>query len=250
MSCDFVAQQKLQVALKYFIRNFYHATSDKRGSCCSHVRCYYESKCTQLRKIDSKSFVGAFRGIMALLVLCESAYGKEIVVNGPGNELGVDLGFEFITGWYIRNCISAMKHSTGILTYGCSHFRRNGDHACTVALGPRRRRLPLIFRTTSRMKLEVVLFCATCCMRLATVQLFNIHGATFVTQQSRTIGLYTTVSVIALIMYISRNARFQFRIRNTGTINQLLSRWYQKFLHNQNAFSWFWVISQMRSYDQ
>ena len=56
-----------------------------------------------MRKIDNKSIVGAFGAIMAVLVLCESAYGEEIVVNGPGNELGVDMGFE-CTGWYIRNC--------------------------------------------------------------------------------------------------------------------------------------------------
>ena len=35
-------------------------------------------------------------------------------------------------------------------------------------VGPWRRRHPLIFRTTSRMKLEVVLFCATCCVSHAT----------------------------------------------------------------------------------
>ena len=52
-------------------------------------------------------------------------------------------------------------------------------------VGPWRRQHPLIFRTTSRMKLEVVLFCATCCVQLATMRLFNIHGATFVAQQSR-----------------------------------------------------------------
>ena len=58
---------------------------------------------------------------MAVLVLCKSADGEEIVVNGPDNELGVDLGFEFITGWY-RNCVSAMKQGTGIFMYGCGHF--------------------------------------------------------------------------------------------------------------------------------
>ena len=45
---------------------------------------------------------------------------------------------------------------------------------------------PLIFCTTSRMKLKVVVFCTTNWMPLATVQLFNIYGATFVTQQSHT----------------------------------------------------------------
>ena len=46
-----------------------------------------------MRKIDDKSVVDAFGAIVAVLVLCESADGEEIVVNG----LGVDPGFEFIT---------------------------------------------------------------------------------------------------------------------------------------------------------
>ena len=122
LSCDFVAQQKLQVALNFSTRNFYHATSDKKRSRCSHIRCSYGSESTQLRKIDDKSVVGTFCAIVAVLVLCESAHGEEIVANGPGNGLSVDPGFEFITRWY-RNCVSAMKQGTGIFTYGCGHFR-------------------------------------------------------------------------------------------------------------------------------
>ena len=71
----------------------------------------------------------------------------------------------------------------------CRHFLRMDAATFDELLamvGPWRWRHPLIFRTTSRMKLKVVLFCATCCVRLVTVRLFNIHGATFVVQQSHT----------------------------------------------------------------
>ena len=57
----------------------------------------YGNEPTQLRKIDGKSVVGALGAIVAVLVFCESADDEEIVVNGPGNGLGVDSGFEFIT---------------------------------------------------------------------------------------------------------------------------------------------------------
>ena len=50
--------------------------------------------------MDNKSVVGAFGAIVAVSVLCESTDGKEIVANGPGNGLGDNPGFEFITGWY------------------------------------------------------------------------------------------------------------------------------------------------------
>ena len=83
--CCFVAQQKLplllccatKVALKFFTRNFYHATSNPLFSCTSSriweqgATCrLYGSKCTQLRKLDNKSIVGAFGAITAVLVLC------------------------------------------------------------------------------------------------------------------------------------------------------------------------------------
>ena len=65
-----------------------------------------------MRKIDDKSVVCAFGAIVATLVLCESADGELIVANGLRNELGVDPGFDFITGY--RNCVSATKKGSGI----------------------------------------------------------------------------------------------------------------------------------------
>ena len=73
----------------------------------------YGSEFTLLHKIDDKFAVGAFGAIVAVLVLCESADGEQIIANGPGNGLGIDPGFEFITDWY-RNCVTAMKQGTRI----------------------------------------------------------------------------------------------------------------------------------------
>ena len=42
-------------------------------------------------------------------------------MNGPGNELGVNLGFTFITDWY-RNYISSMKQGAGILHTDAATF--------------------------------------------------------------------------------------------------------------------------------
>ena len=75
----------------------------------------YKSKRTQLRKIDNKCVVGAFSAIMAVLVLCESADGEEIVVIGQGNAwVRRQSGFRI----YHR----LIKQDTGIFTYGCGHF--------------------------------------------------------------------------------------------------------------------------------
>ena len=102
---------------------------------------------------------------MAVLVLCESADSEEIVANGPGSVL-------------IRRRPRFRVYHRLVQELRFSHeakyrryFRMDAatlDELLTM-VGPWRRRHYLIFRTTSRMKLEVVLCCATCFVRLATM---------------------------------------------------------------------------------
>ena len=113
---------KVEICLELFHKQLLSSDKwQKAVSLFSYVLLVRQS-IHPLRKIDNNSVVGAFGAILAVLVLCESAGGEEIVANGPGNGLGVDQGFEFINSWY-RNCVSAMKQGTAICTYGCGHFR-------------------------------------------------------------------------------------------------------------------------------